>query len=134
MSICSFYVFAEKKAVTIEVYPTVFSFNGLNPPTSGAKMALKNNKVDLSSVIRNLERVKKSHYENMTILDCGHYIIQNDIARLCESSKKTELCITNANTELQAAINKIKEELSEKILYPEKYKPLGESNFMQAYC
>ena len=51
----------KKKEVTIEVYPTVFSFNGLNPLTSGAKIALRNNKVDLSSVIRNLERVKKSH-------------------------------------------------------------------------
>ena len=127
MSNLPFYTFAKEIIFQMALPPKFFNFKGLTLPTSSVMMSLKENEIDLSFVIKNLERVKEAHYENISSLDSNYKQIQFNIELLCKNSKNIELCINNASTELQEAVNKIKEELSQKILYPEQHKLIGES-------
>ena len=126
-----FCTFAIKAVVRLQLSHKVFDFKGLEPLTSGIPIILRNNEVDLSPVIQNLARVKESDYDNTLKLDKSHIAIQYTIAELCNMSKTIELCRSNANAALERAVDKIKEEQSQKILYPFDYKPLGEHHILE---
>ena len=121
------YLSATTVTTQTEIPSQVFIFRGVTPLNSPVVMSLQNDEVDLSTAIQGLERSKKSHYDSIFDLDDSHTQIQEHITNLCQHSKTSESCINNANTKLQEAIDKIKEELSQNIVYPESYTPIGQS-------
>ncbi len=123
----SFHVFARKVTFEMQLPPKFFNFKGLTLPSDSVPMTLTDNKVDLSSVVENLKRVKKSHHENVLNLDYTYKSIRHNIDILCTESEKKELCVKNANEEFQEAFDRVKKELSQKILYPAQHKLIGES-------
>ena len=88
------------------------------------KITLKNNEVDLSSLIPSLEIIKKSHFNNSTVIEEGIIpIISEKIKNLCRKTPIPNTCEQKANTEVRENIDRIYQELENHILYPDNYFP-----------
>lgn len=129
---------AEPKVVYIP--PDVFSFRGVEDLKSPVKMELKNDKIDLSSVIQSLNRSKKSYYSDTFLFyKILHKILFPKIKKLCEQSKNKTNCTNTAKTHINSVINNINKEVSNRIFYPYWYEEQPQDfteamNFLNSNC
>ena len=94
---------------------------------SGINIILKENKIDISSLIEGLEKGTQPYHDIFHIIntDLKKQIMEIYINPLCQKAKKPNICQQNTRQKLQSAINNLGKKLSDSILYPEGYKPIG---------
>ena len=102
-------------------------FKGIPVPKNDLTLSLKNNKVDVSSVVQVVEQLKKTDYaddlrkmENL-ILNVSKYEVQD----LCKKALSLKICVQTAKQEMEKAFDKVIEAKEKDILFPINYKPVG---------
>lgn len=123
-----FSVFAED---TEEIETVVFFFKDVDLLKSPVKIRLEGfmgNSVDMSAVISALERVKQSQHDHFFYLERVSFSkISEKIESLCEKAFVSFLCRLQANKELREALDRIHQDLKDRILYPDGYREIGSS-------
>ena len=109
----------------------IFSFRDVKDLRSPIKMELKNNNIDLSSVIQSLNRAKESYYFDTFLFYSILSKIFPKMKALCNQSKNKTNCLKIANTNIHLAIHDIKNQVSNRILYPHWYEK-QDQNFTKA--
>ena len=103
-------------------------FNFQSPSSCDGKMVLtiKQDKLDVSDIIRGMRGVKESDYEeDLLYLDMAVQKIQSEeIPDLCAQSQSPQTCVQKATEELQAEVEKINKEKEGQMLYPKDYRSI----------
>lgn len=123
---------ASKQTEMIEIAPMIFLFNGVEPVRSRIKMELIDDEANLSYVKQAFERVKESHADNSVSINQASYDVSNKIEELCLKSENKENCVNNSIAKLRDIVNNIREEMSERILYPSSYTSMKSRYKLQA--
>ena len=114
---------------TEEINSIDLYFKGIGSPKSPVKIKLDGfagYKVDMSAVISALERVKRSSYDNFFYLEnVTFHKVSSKIDSLCSNAPVSFVCELKAKGELREALDKIHQDLKDKILYPNNYKKIA---------
>ena len=105
-----------------ELPPEVFSFQGVEDLLFPVKIELKDDKVDLSSAIQSINRIKQSYYRNTRNKDGAFEAVFERVKLLCAKSKNEDNCQSNSMEELESVYQNIEKEMSKSILYPRWYR------------
>lgn len=112
--------------LTEKIPSWTLSFRDVDSPSSPVRVTLKNNEVDISTLIPALERVKESHFDNIFKMEyISLPIISETINNLCKKSNLPKACEEKANAEVRENLDKIYQELESHILYPSGYHPIN---------
>ena len=87
---------------------------------------LNGNEADLSSVIQQLKRAEDSQHDISFKLNAIQYdLLHYPISRLCQKARDPRRCRIKASYSLKMVVDKIKQNMSGRILYPNKYRPIS---------
>ena len=110
-----------------------FTFWGFKArsPAFRTEIIFKNNAVDLSPLIQNLEdHLSKSRYDNSVKMERFYNEALENITDLCRNhnSFNSMTCVQMAGSALRTAIDDIQDKMSDRIFYPYHYIPISQKS------